>query len=380
MGRYVPPDQEGLTTGNKLAGKHPLGARARHLRTTGALIVRFEMPFAVWCTNCKPHDTLIGQGVRFNAEKKKVGNYYSTPIYSFRMKHTACGGWIEIRTDPKNTAYVVTEGGRKRDTGDDRIPGEGEIRIRLPGVGAGEEGKEDPFARLEGKIEDKKQAETATSCILELKRHQDRYWEDPYEKSRMLRRAFRVERKSLERADANREALKDKMSLGIDLVDETEEDRLRAGMVDFGGASGGTSDAAKTVRLRPMFESMTSSSSSLTKRTATAASGKLEKRNKRPKTANLIAERKAALRNELTGNTRAVVDPFLNNNDGSEWQPGIRRRKLNSSLHQNKPVSVSETRVVDDKGVTDAKHQPALPAADGPAMPIALVNYDSDSD
>lgn len=305
-----------------------------------------------------------------------MGNYYSTPIYSFRMKHTACGGWIEIRTDPKNTAYVVTEGGRKRDTGDDRLPGEGEIRIRLPGVGAGEEGKEDSFARLEGKIEDKKQAETATSRILELKRHQDQYWEDPYEKSRMLRRAFRVERKSLERADANREALKDKMSLGIDLVDETEEDRLRAGMVDFGGAS---SDAAKTVRLRPMFESMASSSSSLTKRTATATSGKLEKRSKRPRTANLVAERKAALRNELTGNTRAVVDPFLNN-DGSAWQPGIRRRKLNSSLHQNKPVSVSETGVVDDKGATDAKHQPALRAADRPAMPIALVNYDSDSD
>ncbi|RHZ47689.1 uncharacterized protein CDV56_100019, partial [Aspergillus thermomutatus] len=104
MGRYVPPDQEGLTTGNKLAGKHPLGARARHLRTSGALVVRFEMPFAVWCTTCKPHETLIGQGVRFNAEKKKVGNYYSTPIYSFRMKHGACGGWIEIRTDPANTA------------------------------------------------------------------------------------------------------------------------------------------------------------------------------------------------------------------------------------------------------------------------------------
>ncbi|KKK23067.1 DUF572 domain protein, partial [Aspergillus ochraceoroseus] len=96
MGRYVPPDQEGLATGNKLAGKHALGPRARHLHTKGALIVRFEMPFAVWCTTCQPHETIIGQGVRFNAEKKKVGHYYSTPVYSFRMKHAPAAGGLRF--------------------------------------------------------------------------------------------------------------------------------------------------------------------------------------------------------------------------------------------------------------------------------------------
>jgi coiled-coil domain-containing protein 130 len=28
----------------------------------------------------------VGMGVRYNAEKKKVGMYYTTPIYQFRMK------------------------------------------------------------------------------------------------------------------------------------------------------------------------------------------------------------------------------------------------------------------------------------------------------
>jgi len=46
-------------------------------------------------------DNHIGMGVRYNAEKKKIGNYYSTPIYSFRCKCHLCSGWFEIQTDPK---------------------------------------------------------------------------------------------------------------------------------------------------------------------------------------------------------------------------------------------------------------------------------------
>jgi coiled-coil domain-containing protein 130 len=45
------------------------------------------------------------------------------------------GGWIEVRTDPKNTEYVVVEGSRRRDTGEDKLL-DGEIRI-----GATEEGE-----------------------------------------------------------------------------------------------------------------------------------------------------------------------------------------------------------------------------------------------
>lgn len=78
---------------------------------------------------CNNH---IGMGVRYNAEKKKVGSYYSTPIYSFRCKCHLCDGWFEIQTDPKvrhallacwsmftlpwqNTRYVVVSGARQKD-------------------------------------------------------------------------------------------------------------------------------------------------------------------------------------------------------------------------------------------------------------------------
>ena len=41
------------------------------------------------------------KGVRYNAEKRRVGAYYSTPIYKFRMKCALCDQFFEIRTDPK---------------------------------------------------------------------------------------------------------------------------------------------------------------------------------------------------------------------------------------------------------------------------------------
>ena len=46
-------------------------------------------------------------GVRYNAEKKKIGSYFSTPIYSFRCKCHLCDGWFEIETDPKVRPYFV---------------------------------------------------------------------------------------------------------------------------------------------------------------------------------------------------------------------------------------------------------------------------------
>ena len=41
---------------------------------------RFEMPFNIWCGGC---ESMIAKGVRFNAEKKQVGTYYSTKVSFF---------------------------------------------------------------------------------------------------------------------------------------------------------------------------------------------------------------------------------------------------------------------------------------------------------
>jgi coiled-coil domain-containing protein 130 len=140
------------------------------------------MPFNVFCLTCDGH---IAQGVRFNAEKKKVGNYFSTPIYSFRMRHTVCSGWIEIRTDPKNTVYVVTAGAKKKAADEDTTPQI--IKIRDP-----DEPAEDPFARKEKEVTDKTEAKQGAARIAELRELSDRQWADPYSHSRKMRRVFRV--------------------------------------------------------------------------------------------------------------------------------------------------------------------------------------------
>lgn len=330
------------------------------------------MPFAVWCTNCKPNEVIIGQGVRFNAEKKKVGNYHSTPIYSFRMKHTVCGGWIEIRTDPANTAYVVVEGGRKRDTGEHKELQPGEIAIR-PGI-TQDPAEKDPFAKLEGKVVDRQRARTEATRILELQERQSRDWDDPYEKSKRLRRSFRAERRGLEKLEANREALKEKMSLGLDLVDETEGDRQRAGMIEFGDDQATLGEvAARTTRVRPMFEQKNIQDAPNKKRPDSSRRGITNTR-----TADLIAQRKTSLRNELTGNTRAAVDPFLKDVEDDEdiWRPSIKRKKPSSptdlEARSKGDASISAA-------VTSVTDKPKSPT-NATTIAAALVGYSSDTE
>lgn len=289
------------------------------------------------------------------------------------MKHTVCGGWIEIRTDPQNTAYVVHQGGRKRDTGEDKELQPGEIALRLPGLEQ-DPAEKDPFAKLEGKTEDKKRASTEASRILELQGRQSRDWDDPYAQSKRLRKTFRTERKGLEKLEANREALKDKMSLGIELVDETEEDRQRAGMVDFGDnpsvAASGV-EASRITRTRPMFEQ--------------AAEEKSGSRNhgKHKREADQLAQRKVSLRHELTGNTRAVVDPFLNDVGDPQdiWRPGVKRKKPISSgsdAAQNDTTGSSDP---PGANVSESDMPEKLPDNMKKVEPApVLVSYGSDSD
>jgi coiled-coil domain-containing protein 130 len=191
MGRYVPPELEGTTSGNKLNNKRAPGT----LRKDGTQTVRFEMPFAVWCHHCKPH-AIIGQGVRFNAEKKKIGYYYSTPIWQFKLKHVACGGAIEIKTDPKETKYVVVSGGKSRDYGDeeDRVREGFEGRPILTEQER-ERRREDAFAALEGKVEEKEVVQESTKRITELYVARERDWDDPWSANKRVRDTFRRERK-----------------------------------------------------------------------------------------------------------------------------------------------------------------------------------------
>ena len=357
MGRYVPPDLEGVVSANTASGKgHALGARARKLKSEGIMVVRFECPFAIWCTNCQP-EQIIGQGVRFNAEKKKMGNYYTTPIWSFRFKHTVCGGWIEVRTDPKEAEYVVSEGGRRRDLGLDKVL-DGEVRL-----GSTEEDKarleqDGGFGVLEKKVEDRRTLLSEKGRLEQLEKRSKRDWEDPYEQSKRLRREFRAGRNARKEAAARGEALKDKLSLGIDLVDETAEDRVRAGLVQFGEHAQGPAGGHQAI-----FSSQS----------APAPDGR--RRATKPSPADLAAQKRDRLGRQLGDNTRAALDPFLQD---QTWQPKMARRKTTTTTTTTTTAKTDADGVV---GVVDQNPEPLLPPPPPPPVPsvVALVDYDSDS-
>ncbi|KZL85001.1 duf455 domain protein [Colletotrichum incanum] len=362
MGRYVPPDVEGTTSGNKLHGKHALGARASKLASSGILTVRFEMPYAIWCSTC-PKPTIIGQGVRFNAEKKRVGSYHSTPVWQFRMRHAECGGWIEIRTDPQNTAYVVVSGAKKRDTGDDgenkKTPREGEMVIMTDEER--QKLRSSAFASLEKTIQDREQLAQATERIDELEDISKKRWDDPYARNKALRKTFRAGRHQREKDAAVGEALKEKMSLGIDLVPATEEDARRARLVDFGPGDAGAGDAGQKALAKPLFSS-----------TAPAAvDGKAKTHGKAlpkgtPKAEVLASKRRENIVSEIVGNTRMARDPFL-------MEPKAERTPARiPGLKRKRGVEGEKEEGEGPKAIDDGRSD--LPSSK------ALVGYDSESD
>ncbi|RMY77910.1 hypothetical protein D0863_01003 [Hortaea werneckii] len=282
MGRYIPPDLEGTTSGNKLHRRKAPGT----LRKDGTQTVRFELPYAVWCHTCQPH-AIIGQGVRFNAEKKKVGYYYSTPIWRFGLKHAACGGRIEIRTDPKNTAYVVVEGGKARDYGEDKVR-EGEVGVEILTEAERERRREDAFAALEGKAEEKEVVKDNAKRITELYETRERDWEDPFTANKRIRATFRQERKARKREEEADEALKDRLGTDMDLLPEREEDAKRAKLVSYGVKDRGDGAAAS----RRLFD------------------GRTPQRSKVSSVKSAKESRADALRKQLVGNTRAAMNPF----------------------------------------------------------------------
>ena len=159
---YYPPDYDPKYGGlNKFQGTHALRERARKL-DQGILIIRFEMPYNIWCEGCKNH---IGMGVRYNAEKKKVGMYYTTPVYQFRMKCHLCDNHFEIKTDPGKLDYEIVSGARRQENRWDPtengqiVPEDKEVQKRL---------FDDPMYKLEHKATDQKGAEDAKPILGKL--------------------------------------------------------------------------------------------------------------------------------------------------------------------------------------------------------------------
>lgn len=215
---YYPPDYDPRVGGlNKFLGTHALRERARKLHM-GILIVRFEMPYNIWCDGCGNH---IGMGVRYNAEKKKIGMYYSTPLYQFRMKCHLCDNHFEIKTDPANLDYVIVSGAKRQENrwdpkeNEQVVPETKEVSCRL---------YDDPMYKLEHGIEDKKIAKSKDSSLENAIALNNATWKDDYSSNCALRSAFRTRKNELQKKQSLDQVLLKKSGLNIDLVNEHEDD------------------------------------------------------------------------------------------------------------------------------------------------------------
>ncbi|KAL9401891.1 hypothetical protein Peur_005740 [Populus x canadensis] len=219
---YYPPEWSPKKGGlNKFHGQHALRERARKL-DQGILIIRFEMPFNIWCGGC---NSMIAKGVRFNAEKKQVGNYYSTKIWSFTMKSACCKHEIVIQTDPKNCEYVIISGAQRKN---EEFDVEDAETFALPADE--EKGKlSDPFYRLEHQEEDLQKKKESEPVLVRLQRVSDARHSDDYALNKALRARMRSHKKRV----AEEESTSRKMGLGIRLLPATEEDAVSAAHVKF---------------------------------------------------------------------------------------------------------------------------------------------------
>lgn len=217
--KYYPPEWDPSKGSiNKFQGSHPLRERARKL-DQGILIIRFELPFNIWCNGCNNH---VGMGVRYNAQKSKVGMYYTTPLYKFRMKCHLCDNHFEIQNDPKNLDYIILNGAKRQEgrwdpTENEQIEVDKDVAKKI---------KLDPMFKLEHDTIDKNKAEQNKNIIENLEQFQDR-WKDDYSINRTLRSKFRTKKNELKTVASNDVKLLKKSSLPINLrlLKETDEDR-----------------------------------------------------------------------------------------------------------------------------------------------------------
>ncbi|KAL1228640.1 Coiled-coil domain-containing protein [Trichinella spiralis] len=199
--KYYPPDYDPRKGGlNKWQGVHALRERARKLHM-GILIIRFEMPFNVWCEG--------------------------TPIFQFRMKCHLCDNYFEIRTDPKNFDYEIISGLRRQEKrwdmsqNDQVVPVDRETSNKL---------STDAMYKLEHSELDHEKLKSALPQLDQLETFQKR-WKDDFALNQELRNVFRTRKKEINNEKAVDDALLKKSSLDIELVKETESDRKLASMM-----------------------------------------------------------------------------------------------------------------------------------------------------
>ncbi|EJW84656.1 hypothetical protein WUBG_04431 [Wuchereria bancrofti] len=224
---YYPPDfdYKKHRSLNSYHGTHALRERAAKIKQ-GILIIRFEMPFNIWCLGCNNH---VGMGVRYNAEKKKIGMYYTTPLYEFRMKCHLCDNYFVIRTDPEHFDYELVEGCRRQEKRYDPSTID-QLGAVDRGFSRQLEKRSNLYIQVEHVEQDKEKAASLADKVVKLEWIQGRMRDD-FAANQALRKSFKLEKAALNEGRVRDEELLKRMSLNIKLVSENVEDKKLAATV-----------------------------------------------------------------------------------------------------------------------------------------------------
>jgi len=186
------------------------------------------MPFNIWCGGCERH---IARGVRFNAEKKQIGQYHSTPILSFLLKCPSCSHPIDIHTDPANAEYIVATGGRRKNEQFDPES------VGLQNPKTKEEAEKliyNPFFKLEKDTADWARGEETKPRIERLIQGTAAIYKEDHASSRLARKRLRAEKKEIQVQAKKIESLKTRLDIhGLPLLPELEADVQEAATVKF---------------------------------------------------------------------------------------------------------------------------------------------------
>ena len=135
---------------------------------------------------CVLQPVRYAETLAFVPKKTHCGMYYTTKIWSFRMRTPCCQSLVEVRTDPKNRDYALISGAkRKRNQ---------RIEVRED---RGEEAQGGPgaFDQLERSKEQLRAAAAADREIYDLHRHSNLTTLDNYKVNASMRKSHRAQRK-----------------------------------------------------------------------------------------------------------------------------------------------------------------------------------------
>ena len=186
------------------------------------MIVRFEMPVNVWCDGCGEH---IARGVRYNAEKKKCGTYFTSDVFEFQMNCHLCGQRFIIKTDPENRDYEFVSGlHRKVETFDVKEIGTREFDDKEQALM-----RADAIRSLENKEEDSMKFEKAVPTLDRLKDLEEKLHTNEDSLNQRVRSKLREIRKAEERREARASAA----GLSIRLLPTSRSDIRKSRSVAF---------------------------------------------------------------------------------------------------------------------------------------------------